>query len=550
VEFRHFLQTVRMSDPVIPGERDEAYFRLNLGWRVRKRSEGALLKGENTCCEYLNRLVDAVWADMRLSLKRCRREPLLTKLTENHEAIMVDSDKWLQSARAYMSLYSDRPEAAAHAARRTTTLAAGATAIRILIEMALCESPESAGEEAGALEISRLMAGAMQLHVLGGWSEAIRFRAKKAEIRITPLGDLDTQTDFDDRIGNPYAATLGIRRFLQGAQGYEGRFTRHDAVESVRDLFEAEFWDAWNKTFGASIDEVRTFVDNLEEEAIRLKAASFVTDFAGLCRLEGLERMTSDTVRRILDVLTLRTLAEWSVTPPGFSSHDWYPWRFRRRLSVISRPILQFNTTGDARYLIVPGMVRDGFRKVLDYCHDGGYDAKYFPPGRMRSWIGATENKRGHKFNLDVAEGLSELGWQARANVALTEILNAKLSRNYGDIDVLAWRDGRVLAIECKDLELAMTIGEIARQLHEFRGETVDGKPDRLKRHLLRTEVLKLRVADVGRYLRFSSAAKVEAWLIFSDVVPISFSEISKQHPIRLTTVDRLLELQTPAVDQ
>jgi Holliday junction resolvase len=345
VEFRHFLQTVRMADPVIPGERDEAYSRLNLGWRVRKRSEGALLRGENTCCEYLNRLVDAVWADMRL------------------------------------------------------------------------------------------------------------------------------------------------------------------------------------------------------------RAASFVTDFAGLCRLEGFERMASDTVRRILDMFTLRTRAEWPAAPPGFSPHDWYPWRFRRRLSVISRPILQFNATGDARYLIVPGMVRDGFRKVLDYCYDGGYDARKFPAGRMRSWVGATENKRGHRFNLDVAERLSELGWQARANVALTEILNAKLPRNYGDIDVLAWRDGRVLAIECKDLELAMTIGEIARQLYEFRGGIVDGRPDRLKRHLLRTEVLKVRASEVGRFVGFASATKVEAWLIFSDVVPISFSEISQQHPIRQTTVERLSEVQTPAVE-
>jgi hypothetical protein len=44
-------------------------------------------------------------------------------------------------------------------------------------------------------------------------------------------------------------------------------------------------------------------------------------------------------------------------------------------------------------------------------------------------------------------------------------------------------------------------------------------------------------------------AAKVEAWLIFSDVVPISFSEISQQYPIRLTTIERLSEVQTPAVE-
>jgi hypothetical protein len=261
---------------------------------------------------------------------------------------------------------------------------------------------------------------------------------------------------------------------------------------------------------------------------------------AGLRGLDGFVRLGSDTIAKILDMFTLRARQEWSATPRGFSRHDWYPWRYRRRLSVISRPILQFNATGEARYLVAPGMVRDGFRKVLDYCHDGGYDAKNFPPGRMRSWIGATENKRGHKFNLQVAESLRQLGWQARANVALTEILNAKLPRNYGDVDVLAWRDGRVLAIECKDLELAMTIGEIARQLYEFRGETVEGKPDRLKKHLIRTEVLQQQASAVARFAGIAGAVQIEGWLVLSDLGPINFSNITAEHPIHITTLERL----------
>jgi hypothetical protein len=539
-EFRQFLQSIRLGERVVPSERDEAYSRLNLGWRMRKRSEGTILEGRETCCEYLNRLVDSVWADMQLTLKQYRREPLLMMLAENHEAIMVESERWLQSARSYISLYSTAPEAAGHAASQTATLAAAAIATRILIEMALCECPESAGQKAGTLDIVRLLANAMHLYVLGGWSEAIRFGAKKAEIRITPLGDLDTQSDFDDEIGNPYTATLVTRRFVQGAESYEERFVRHDSAESARDLFEPEFWEAWSEAFGCTIDEVRAFIDNLEDEAMRLKTFAFVTDLAGLRGLDGFVRLGSDTVAKILDMFTLRARQEWSATPRGFSRRDWYPWRYRRRLSVISRPILQFNATGEARYLVAPGMVRDGFRKVLDYCHDGGYDAKNFPPGRMRSWIGSTENKRGHKFNLQVAERLRQLGWQARANVALTEILNAKLPRNYGDVDALAWRDGRVLAIECKDLELAMTIGEIARQLYEFRGETVEGKPDRLKKHLIRTEVLQQQASAVARFAGIAGTAQIEGWLVLSDLGPVNFSNITAEHPIHITTLERL----------
>lgn len=487
---------------------------------------------------------------MRLSLKGYRREPLLMQLVENHEAIMVESEKWLQSARAFISLYRDTPDAAAHAAHRMTTLNAGALGTRILIEMALCECPESVGETAGRLDITRLLANAMHLYVFGGWSEAIRFGAKKAEIRITPLGDLDTQFDFDERIANPYTATLAMRRFINGAEGYEERFAQHEIVESAQSLFEPEFWEAWVDAFGFTIDDLRAFIDNIEEEALRLKAFVFIADLAALCRLNGVRRLAPNTVAKILDALSLRSREEWSATPNGFTPQDWYPWRFRRRLSVISRPILQLNASGDVRYLVAPGMVRDGFRKVLDYCHSGGYDAKNFPAGRMRSWIGFAENKRGHEFNTDVAERLRKLGWKTRANVTLTEILNTKLERNYGDIDVLAWRDRRVLAIECKDLEFAMTIGEMGRQLHDFRGEVTRGKPDRLKKHLLRIEVLQAHASDVARFTRSAGSVEIEAWLVFSDLVPLHFSEITTQYPIHLTAVEQLSSLHSPAVSE
>ncbi len=203
--------------------------------------------------------------------------------------------------------------------------------------------------------------------------------------------------------------------------------------------------------------------------------------------------------------------------------------------------MLQLNDRDDPRYLIAPGLVRDGAIKLIDYCFRGGYEAKDFPHGRMRSWIGSAENRRGHEFNAAVADRLKELGWQTKSNIKLTEVLNDKLDRDYGDVDVLAWRADQVLAMECKDLELAMTVGEIARQLHEFRGEDgVDGKPDRLKKHLLRFALLKGRTADVKRFTRSAGAIVVEACLVFSDIVPMHFSEITTHHNVRLATFDEL----------
>ena len=159
----------------------------------------------------------------------------------------------------------------------------------------------------------------------------------------------------------------------------------------------------------------------------------------------------------------------------------------------------------------------------------------------MRSWIGAAENRRGHAFNSTVAKRLRDLGWQARSDIKMTEILNAKLDRDYGDVDVVAWKGTRVLAIECKDLEMAMTTSDIARQLYDFRGEMrLNGKPDRLMKHLRRLELLRPRASNVGKFVGTYASISVEGALVFSQIVPMHFAGVAAEHNVRLATIDEL----------
>lgn len=544
LQFRHFVQDSIPRKAILISKMDDAYSRLSLGWRARDRSAGAQIEGVDACCAYLNSLVEKIWDEIRATLRRYNREKLLMQLVGNHESVINETDHWLRTARAILSLYRDQEQTALISAGRIAKFNAGALSTRVLIEMALCECPEAGGGDAGALDIARLLSSVMLIHYQGGWSEAIRYRSKKAEIRIAPLGDVLTEVEFDERIATPYGQALGVKRFRFGARSYENHFKRVEIAETARSGFDPEFWEAWSETFGFTIDELRLFVDNVENEGIERRVFAFAASFDELSALEGVRKLEPETVRRILDALTLKPRRTWASAPDGFSGRDWYPWRFRRRLSAVSRPVLRLNDAGDARYLIAPGMVRDGALKVIDYCINGGYEAKDFPVGRMRSWIGAAENKRGHKFNMEVSNRLRELGWQTKPNVKLSEILHARLERDYGDVDVLAWREGQVLAIECKDLELAMTISEIARQLHEFRGEVrANGKPDRLKRHLLRAEVLKKHAAAVRKYTRTIGEPEIQAYLMFSDIVPMNFSEITSRHDVRLAILDEAQKL-------
>lgn len=539
--FREFVGHKRDKDVLLIAKADDALLRIGLGWRVRKREQGPRVVGVEGCCQYLNDVVESVWQDIKATLKKFDRERMLVSLVGNHEAITIESDRWLRTARSIMAFHADKEETTKAAADKVAHFNAASLASRVLMEMALCECPEK-GAEPGRIDISRLMANVMLMHYLGGWSEAIRYGSKEAEIRIQTLGDIHTHVGFDETIATPYGLALGVLRFQDGADTYEKHFIVKEPVRNTQDEIEKEFWDAWTGEFGFTIDELRVFMDNLDEEGIRREELQFIASFEDIVALDKYGKLTPNTVRKIIDMLALPPRSTWASTPPGFRSRDWYPWCFRRRLSVISRPILQLNNDNKGPYIIAPGMVRDGAAKVIDYCYSGGYDAKDFSKGKLRWWIGAAENKRGHEFNKKVAKRFEELGWKARHDIKLTEILNDKLDRNYGDVDVLAWKDTRVLAIECKDLELAMTNSDVARQLNEFRGEIrpKNLKPDRLKKHLLRMEVLQEHEQGVAKFIKSPHPVSIEAGLVFSRIVPMQFTNIASEQNIVIATIDEL----------
>jgi hypothetical protein len=144
----------------------------------------------------------------------------------------------------------------------------------------------------------------------------------------------------------------------------------------------------------------------------------------------------------------------------------------------------------------------------------------------MSNWIGHANNVQRSKFNLMVADRMAELGWRVEREIKLTKLLGVSLARDYGDIDVLAWRpdSGRVLIMECKDLQFHKTPGEVAEQLSDFRGVArSDGKPDTLKRHLDRIAVLADQELALSRKLKLSAPIQMTGHLVFKNPVPMRF---------------------------
>jgi hypothetical protein len=164
----------------------------------------------------------------------------------------------------------------------------------------------------------------------------------------------------------------------------------------------------------------------------------------------------------------------------------------------------------------------------------------------MSKWIGHANNVHRVAFNSAVAGKMQELGWHVEREIKLTKVLRRPLGRDYGDIDVLAWNlhSGRVLVMECKDLKFHKTMGEVAEQLSDFRGEMrADGKPDQLRRHLDRLDLLRQQEPAVQSALSLSSPIHIEGQLVFKNPVPMQFvwdRIASKTHICLYSELDQL----------
>lgn len=524
-QFRDHVRESIPSAPITIDGDDDAALRLGLGWRVRSREEGADIRGKDQCTVYLNAVVGAVEDKLCEDVRQFDRRALIEFALKNHESAAADRDQWHRTAAAVLSLHEDKEATLKVIADHDFKLNGAFQASRLIVEFALSESPLTGGRKPGVLDFGRLMAKASFIQHVGGWSDAIRWDVMEPRVRITPLGDIFVNHDFIDSVVVPFGRAGSNLRIDESVRNYAKNLEEPKIAPAVETIFEPTFLDAWKEQFGISFDETRKFVDLVEDLGTQAEMAVLTLPRSKILngKIEGLE---PKPLGAIVAAFSFRTSSSWREVPPGYDERDRYPWRFRRRLAALRKPLIQIDDADDPTIIVAPGLLRDAFAYMLRNYYRGDFPLWQLTP-LMRSWAGASRDKHGREFSNAVAARLRELGWKAEAEVKITKLLRKGFDRDYGDVDVLAWEpeSGRVLIIECKDVQYRKTFGEIAEQLSDFRGELGrDGKPDLLLRHLNRVELITKHVQELQRYVGLDREVRIESHLVFKNPVPMQFA--------------------------
>ncbi len=535
---QNFRQHTSSVDPLRPrfvGEGDVNFASLGLVQRLLPGTESAEILGEEDCNRFLHRVVDDCWDRARSVLQKLSRHSVVTIALRNVEAIEQDRHQWELTANAVLATHTDREDVVAAAHKRENDRAEAALVSRVIIEMAVCTSP-LVGNVMGQADFDELLGLVRLLLYAATSSDAIKYKLTPAKLVVLPNGEFVADDHYYKTIIKPYTSEQFAGQFETAAETYPDYFTDPSGKRTDRAKpFEAAFIEAFKAEYGLTPDEFVDAYQAIEAEAMsdqRLVVSRTIDELRSILTSKGLPAATD----RLIHYFALWPRPRWDDTPVGFARKDWYPWRYRRRLSLLSRPFVRLGNKTTDPVVFAPGLLRDCIQLLFGRLISGWLPAEAFRSPVMRSWIGEITRRRGDEFEEKVGDELRKAQLEALVSQPMT-IFGA--DQSYGDLDALGWRSGSsdVYTVECKRLRSARTVAEIGEQLREFHGAELD----RLSRHLRRCRWLSEHL-DAVRQVTGIQAAHINVipLLVTSTIVPMQFIEDLPISPEQIVPITKL----------
>jgi hypothetical protein len=515
IDHRDHLRAFTSDDPQLLEDADLCFATTGIGYEVGLGP--TIISDQNECHELLNKIVDAYWSRCRARLAHINRRSLVFRCLKNNEAVHAEQDNWIRTRRAVVALHADQADILRAAQRAREEMDRTQISHRVMMEMAICTCTENGGREATQEDIDYLGAQILQLMATAQESDAMRAGAIPAWIRVSLAGDIRLASDFSELM-RPYLSSHFEIAHRRDIDEYERNFTLPKyGTKTEEEAFGSAFVAAFREEYGISPIRLAEASRVLAEDAYSAKTDVMVRTKNSLISLlsdqGGFERKELDG---LMNNFVLPVRANWAETSPPFRGKDWWPWRYRRRLSVMARPLIAIN---DTEIAFAPAFCEDAFRHVISEAHAGAFETEYFTSRSMKEYIGAENGRRGLAFNKSVAGTFATAGWRIEIELQMTR-LQAPQKEASGDIDVLAVKDGTVYICECKELLFARTITEVIEQLGRFRGNPGDA----LWKHARRVEWVRSHPQRLSRIIG-QEPREIRSLLVTSKIVPMQFAK-------------------------
>jgi hypothetical protein len=516
----HLVATVgNLGKPRFIQPEDESSCRLGLAFRSDPSVPRATLSGAGLCNPLLEKIVDKLWAEISQELSFIDRPTLVRLALENNEALLKDREHWNNTTRALLATLEDKDDVRLVCHKRDVERIRGSLASRVLVEMAVCGTNQI-GRPASYSDYDSLVAKIIALIEFAYWRDALRYNLAPEKLAIRQNGFIEIDKARVDETVSRYNLESFNASFNKAKSDYYSLYEKKKAHHSLSEVYPAEFTSAFFAEYGLTLDKYVEVIAELFDIGIESKQAVVTMNEQHVKnRLKDRRELSEMDCLQFFKNFALQEREKWDEVSPPFSKRDFYPWRYQRRLSLMMRPVVWLENTQPGILIYGLQNLAQSMDYVLANIELGWLQQANAESEEMKAFIGSMSDAKGKDFEFETAAVLKRSGWEVRTRTKLSAIGGPE---NLGDIDVLAWKSGRedILAIECKRLKTARTVGEVGEQLKEFRGDVTD----KLGRHLRRIEWLRSNNQKVHSFLETKSDAVVfKPLLVTSTIVPMQF---------------------------
>jgi hypothetical protein len=477
------------------------------------------IEGKRNCGGVLNGIVDEIWTRIQAVLSQVNRASILSELVSLVNSIEQDRGQWRRTARAVFAIYSKHDDVIRVAHERESDRSLTSICLRSLIEMSLSECPDGSGMPVNEGIIDDLLSLTSLLVKTASDSDAIHWGLVAPKLVFNMNGTYLMPTEVVDEMLLPYfSGHFGVQ-WSEAIDDYDELYNAKAFEKKAvqENVFGKDFDDALSAEYGLSAHHIVECWAEIIDLHVETSQPVIITDLEEMIsRIAQKRNLESNIVRRFFQVFTLYPRDKWSAPPEGFSFRDIAPWKFKRRLSCLVKPILQI---GFHEVLLSLSLIRLGIVYFMDRARKGEFNTDFFQSSVMRSYVGSMIEKRGSDFTQLVASRLEAEGWYVRKEVLMTTL---GAPQELGDIDIVAIKNGLMLIFECKNLQMAKTVSEIADVCNRFRGE----KKDELRKHLNRVGWAKDNINTLLHRLNYSEdVLSVRNALLTSTGMPMKYKK-------------------------
>ena len=527
-QLEQMLGAERRPRPLFVADEDLTLAQLGLADLAGRPNKDGFISGQEECQKFLQDTVTKIWERLETGLRPFDRASVVSGCFRALDEIARDEAHWTLTTRSLFALHDDEDETKGVLRQRRSKWAAANLGNRLLIETAQYACSDATGIPFTMADHATLLADVTLLIEFAHHRDAMAFGFLKPSVKIYPNGEIEVDESFYSEILSKYLSHRSDDASERAAESYDQHFDPPQAASEeeseIANRKMAKFDEVFVPEFGFSFEKMLDVMDVWREFAIRAQASGgqlTEPEMLGLL-CEGCG-FSSSEANAFLERLTLPIRSQWDADlPPRCKKEDVYPWRFRRNLSLLVRPLVEVARSPRTWIISAPF-----FERSVAYLggnvENADFPERFFASDKMRKYIGQRVNRRGHIFAEKVHTVFIQQGYAARLEIEMTELGAAKHA-GLGDIDVLAWNvaTGKVFPVECKRLLTALTVREVIQRLEDFRGDRK--AKDSLGRHLRRVDWLTENLQSLVKLTGIPpERIRLMPCLATSDIVPMQF---------------------------